>query len=239
MTSTNNFDKSSTGVNIEFLGMMDTDRSQMDFRENIEIIQHDGYQTTSIGYYIDNGNVKGFDEIEFTVKGKTAVLRKYIIDNGRYYSLDEVKKMKKAELVELFMETLDRNRKELLIDFAMDKLENIDGLEVVPNKELNVITTRGYSQGDYAKVIYCPSDLKECWGNDPKKEDIQKMVDHYYWDAPVWARFTIDGKEYDYFDMPEYDEYEWEPDKFAAYVSKESGVPEDQLKPLLPKHLEY
>lgn len=233
----NNFDKSSTGTDIEFVCQYDRDRSQYEFDENIEVIQHSGYSNTSIGYYIDNGNVPGADEIKFTVKGTT----KAIIESAKKYTyaysdlvaadgkeLEDIK----AEIVAVFE---DIN----LINYAMDKLPKIEGLEIMPNKNLIVLTSRGYSQGNYAKVIYCPEDLEKCWGNMPTQKSIQKMVDHYYWDSPIYARFKINGTEYAYEDTPFYDDYEWKRREFIEYVSKESGVAKDVLKNFVPEYPEY
>src|SRR5690606_40049194 len=36
-----------------------------------------------------------------------------------------------------------------LIDYALERLTEVDGLEFVPKKELVTIATCGYSQGDY------------------------------------------------------------------------------------------
>lgn len=229
--------KSSTGTDIECNCMYDTDMSQHEFTENIEIVQHGGYSTTSIGYYIDNGNVAGAGDIEMTVKGTTAAIiaaaKKYtatyndlVAASGK--ELEEVK----AEIVSVLDDVS-------LINFALDKLPVIEDLEFVPNKNLIVLTTKGYSQGDYARVIYCPEDLEKCWGNYPKQEEIQKMIDHYYWDAPIYARFEINGEEYNYHDMPAYDEYEWERDKFIDYVAKESGIEKETLEQFVPEYPEY
>ena len=34
-------------------------------------------------------------------------------------------------------------------------------IELIPNTEIKHIVTKGYSQGDYAKVFYLPERLKE------------------------------------------------------------------------------
>ena len=233
-TVRNNFDKSSTGVDIECICQYDSGRSRWEFEENIQIVQHDGYRTTSIGYYIDNGNVKGHVDIKFTVKGTRERKIEY---------LDEIFSVTKEDIQTWDDATLDSEIMSYvevtLIDYVMDRMDSIDGLEFTPNKNLIVLTTRGYSQGDYAKVIYCPDDIEKAWGRYPKQEDIQKMVNHYFWDAPIFAVMTIDGKEYDYQEMPEYDDYEWKRDKFLEYVAKESGIEREKLEKFVPEYPEY
>ncbi len=229
-TVRNNFDKSSTGTDIECRCYRDTHQSQLDFSDNIEIIQHSGRSTTSIGYYTDNGNVKGVDDVKFTVKGDKAVKIKWYVDNVRPYE-----DMTENDIDAEILETLGVN----IIDYALDRLPTVDGLEFVPNKNLIVLTTRGYCQGDYARVIYCPEDLETAWGVYPKQENVQESINHYYWDAPIYCCFEINGEEYNYHDMPEYDEYEWERKKFIAYVAKESGVPAEKLESFVPEYPEY
>ncbi len=235
-TRQNNFDKSSTGTDIEISCFYDTDVSRMNFKENIEIVQHSGYSTTSIGYYIDNGNVEGKDKIRFKVKGTKAAKVKYLVSQTSF----DAKEIRTWDTDTLDTEILGYEEDVNLINYALDKMPAApEGLEFVPNKNLEVITTRGYCQGDYAKVIYCPEDLKECWGNDPVQANIQKMVDHYYWDAPIYCQFTINGEEYNYYDCPEYDDYNWKRDEFIAYVAKESKVPAETLEKFVPEYPDY
>ena len=231
----NNYNKSSTGTDIECDCSYDLDRRQWEFEENIKIIQHDGYRTTSIGYYIDNGNVECPDKVSFKVKGDKEAKIKYLID-ATNFDREEIETWSEETIDE---EIIGHENDINLINYALDKLPDVPGLEFVPTKNLIVLTTRGYSQGDYAKVLYCPDDLEKCWGNYPKQEEIQKMVDHYYWDAPIYCLFTINGKEYRYDEMPEYDEYEWDRDKFLDYVAKESAVDRESLEALVPEYPEY
>lgn len=237
MTTRNNFDKSSTGVDISCSVYYDTDSSQRDFRENFESVQSDGYRTTSIQYYIDNGNVEGKDSVKFTVKGSVqdiiAAAKQYT------YAYADLVSASGKELEEVKAELIAQFEDVNLISYAMGTMPKIDGLEFVPNKNLIVTETRGYSQGDYAKVIYCPDDLKAVWGNEPKEEELQKMFDHYFWDAPIYAQVEIDGKEYSYWDMPDYDSYEWDRKKFIDYLVKESRVKAEQLESVIPDQPSY
>ncbi len=234
-TRKNNFDKSSTGTDIEISCFRDTDLSRMYFEEEIEILQHSGYSTTSVGYF--NGQGDKSDTVKMTLKGTTAA----ILAAARHYtsaysdivaaSGDELEEVK-AEIIGQF-EDID------LIHYALDRLPEIEGLEIVPNKNIIVLTTRGYSQGDYAKVMYCPEDLEKCWGNYPKQESIQEQVNHLYWDAPIYCRFTINGTEYIYDDMPEADMYDFKREKFIQYVAKESGIKAETLESFVPEYPDY
>jgi hypothetical protein len=234
-TKRNNYDKSSTGVDIECVCQYDADLSRNYFEENFEILQHNGYRTQSVLYFIENGNIEGHEAVKMTVKGTRETKEKFIVDLG-YQDADEVKTWDDETLdAEILGNVEDIN----LINYALDKMEDVPGLEFVPSKNLITLATCGYSQGDYSTVLYCPEDLEKAWGEMPTQESIQKMVNHYCWDAPIYARFEIDGKEYRYDDMPTSDEYEWDRDAFIAYVSKESGIDVEKLESFVPEYPEY
>lgn len=236
MTTRNNFDQSSSGLNIECTCFYDTDRSHMDFKDNFEVLQHSSYRTSSVLYYIDNGNVPvpGHDEIKFTVKGERSAKIKKLVELS-YFEEDEIQTWDDDTINQEILNYYEVN----LIDYAQDKLDIIDGLEFVPTKNLVVISSSGYSQGDYSTIIYCPDDLEKAWGNKPDENQIQKMVNHYLWDAPIYARCEIDGKEYNIWDMPGYDDYEWDRDKFIDWIAKESGIDKEKFEEYIPENPSY
>lgn len=232
MTIQNNFDNSSSGVNIECAAFYDTDRSRYDFEENFKVIQFSGYRTTSVLYYVGNGNVPDNDDISFSVKGKKSAKVDYLATELNYTK----KEIRSWDIDTIDTEILGQYEDVNLINYARDRMPDApNGLEFVPNKNLITVASCGHSQGDYAVIIYCPDDLKKTWGNEPKQNELQRLFNHYLWDAPIFALFTINDVEYRYDDMPDYDEYKWERDKFLKYVSEQSGVPIDTLEPLCPE----
>ncbi len=240
----NNFDKSSSGTDIEFVGFMDCDSSRRDFEENIEIIQHDGYRTTSIGYYIDAGNVPDSSEVKFTVKGERTVKEKYLVDTGRNYDAEDVSKWDDETIDN---EILSQNKDATLINYAMSLVSSRhgyfqavnDGLEIEPTKNLIAVEIRGYSQGDYAIVLYCPEDVEKAWGNLPNQSKMKEMFTHWYYDAPVYAVMTINGEEYNFWEFPHDNSYEWDKDKFVKWVSEQSKIPVETIAPFVPEDLDY
>ncbi len=231
----NNFDKSSTGTDIECNCSYDTDLSRMYFEENFEVLQHSGYRTSSVCYYIDGGNLPDSKSIKFIVKGDKSAKVKHLQDITNF-DAEEIETWDNDTMdSEIIGHESDIN----LINYALDRMPDIAGLDIVPDKNLIALATCGYSQGDYSTVLYCPEDIEKAWGKMPEQKDIQKMVNHYFWDAPIYAQFTIDGKEYHYHDMPKYDEYEWDRNAFLEYVAKESGVPAETLESFVPEYPEY
>lgn len=91
---------------------------------------------------------------------------------------------------------------------------------------------------DFAEIAYCPDDLEKAWGNKPDQNELSKTFDRLFWDAPIYACFTINGEEYRYDeDMP--DSYKWDKEAWAKIVSDKSNVPLETLLSMLPKTPDY
>ena len=101
------------------------------------------------------------------------------------------------------------------------------------------ITTRGYSQGDYAEIYYSKKDLKECWGNDVDENNLKKSAENLFWNHPLWFQVIIDGKDFDGLIDNEYmnfdDAKEQVEEKIKKEVSKEQF---DEFKKILDKTTE-
>lgn len=226
MTTRNNFDVSSSGVNIECTAFYDTGKSRRDFEENFKILQHDGYRTSTKAYYIDNGNVEDDDAITFELQGTEDDIKAALKKDG-YEDDDDTAK----DALEIFETSY--GEKITLLNYE-DFNQVYAPLSVKPSKAIEKTTTRGYSQGDYAEVFYCPEDLEKCWGKKPDESELQKIFDHLFWDSPVYATVKINDDEFSYWDQPDYDEYEWDREKFLKWVAEKSSVPFEKLDDIMP-----
>lgn len=238
----NNFNTNKDGHDIELYCVYDCDLSRMYFEKNFIMMQYSGYGEIAKAYYIDHGNVPAQDSIEFSVKGlKKDILGFCKTEIHHYYEDSELNKMTKDELAEIVLEGLAN---EYGTPSVMDYQEINEyyfkdtQIEIIPDRRIVCVSIRGYSQGDYAEVFYSPDDIKDCWGKEPSESEIQKICERLFYDAPIYARFYIDGEEYHYFDYVE-DEYEWEPQIFIEGVAKDSGVSEEELKSFVPKYPGY
>lgn len=230
MTTKNNYDQSSSGVNIEFTVFRDNDKGMMDFQDNMKVLKQERRGGT-VAYYIDGGSVKDDESVSFTLKGDAANVEKYLLNDG-YDLKDMDEQAQRDEIINaLNPKVIDYN-----IHNAYDLKDT--GLEFVPDKALSTVSIHGYSQGDYAEVIYCLSDLTAARGNEPKEEKLKEYFTHYFYDQPIYATCTINGTEYYYWDTPDYDEYGWNKDAFLKYVSEKSGVSIETLAALCPDNAE-
>ena len=215
----NNFDQSSSGINLELSCFRDCHRSAMDFEESFHIIQHGGYRTNTIAVYTEYGNVRGdfsFDDpnqYRFTAKEfRQAFAASYDTELSQHYFSKPFSKLTKAELVE-FLEcsTYDSSER---AEFYQDNFTPI----------YSIIETRGYSQGDYAEVIITRQFkewLKENGRTFEQSEaDLSDTIDHLFWDAPIYCRLIIDGGNEFYIDELLADLYDWDKDKVLAKINE-------------------
>lgn len=230
----NNFDMSSTGTNIEAVAFWDTDISTYEFKENFEILQHEGYSTSTVAYYIDNGNVKGADDVEFTIEGDRAEKERFYL----YVISSDSESLKDFTDDELNESILDAYGERVTVlnmeDFETTMFKDFK-LVLKSSKNIEKLVTRGYSQGDYATVYYCPDDLKAAWGNEAKESELQDVFNHLFWDAPIYACIEVNGEEYHY----EFDRYEFERDNFLKQVAEQSGASYEALDAILPNEPSY
>lgn len=229
----NNFDCSSTGLNIEVSACYDTSYADIIFSDMYTTYwtRHHGesnlYVRTGcfdmnnipttvgeVGYFKNNG--KG----PITKETMVEILNEY-----REYCYD----------TESF--TMKELREELgLIDirYVPDLLHNY-GEYYHLNDGVALYVSRGYCQGDIANVLCSEEVAKNYWN----------IVDHELWDCPVSARVTISGCEYDYYDFDGCEQYEWCKEQFVNGVvnafTNDKELQErlrKQLNTMLPDELE-
>lgn len=241
----NNFDKSSTGTDIEVYCAYDWDVACMDFKENFKILQHESYHKTCKAFY--TGQELDPDSITFTIKGTVKEMRRFAKAECYWLESREVNKLNKAGLIDEINELLARsevicvlNYQELNEEFfspthyfGKEEPESYD-LELVPDRTLLWVSVSGSSQGEYAEVCYAPDSVYPKYDESGMKQYFERL----FYDAPIYARFDIDGEEYYYHEYVD-DTYEWEPEAFAEGVAKDSGIDVETLKGFLPEYPDY
>lgn len=214
----NNFDRSSTGVNIEFRGYFDNWQSRADFEDNFKVLKW-GRHGADLLAYIDWKKITAPEKI------------------GDVFKIN--KHAKKCDILDLDYfegETLAEIKDELLNKPIEDweDFENVLDLKA----GFEIIGTTGYCQGDYCKVLIDKKALGQVWGREPDIDSLQEEINHLCWDSPVSASLTINDTEY-FYDEHDLDRYDWQREKFAEIVAKESGVAVETLLAILPEHLDY
>lgn len=224
MTIINNYDQSSTGVNIEFSGCWDTDLSRIYFNESFKRVC-DGVFT-----YGGANGVKPCMDI------KIKALKKDLLKFVSEHITEDCESWSKSDLLDSAMDYLEQELVEY--NYNIEELASYCQFEVSFKNEIEIFITRGYSQGDYAKVIVDHTECKKAFGNNAYKKTLQQYIDHLFWDSPVFARLEIDNKEYEYFEYCD-DSYSWDREKFINGVSRDSGVSVKVLENIVPSELDY
>lgn len=227
----NNFDKNSQGPSIELTCFHDSDLSRMYFEENFKIMQHEGYRTFTKAYYIDNGNVPDDDEITFTLKATPEQKTTFLKKEG-YTDDDMPPEEDQAEYI------IDTYGEKITLLNYQDFNKQFEPMTIEPSKRIEWINIRGYSQGDYAEVAYCPDDLEKAWGNKPEENDLKKTFERLFYDAPIYCSFEIDGEEYRYDEfMP--DSYDWQAEEFAKIIAEKTKIDYETIFNFLPQYPDY
>lgn len=228
----NNFDSSSSGVNVEVNVYRAEIDAQYRYDENFEELC-----SNDVKQYIDWGNI-GVCSNEELFKIKTSNSKQSIIDAIEYlvgYCDDSIVKDDLIEVLydmdfcDLYAPTWSRNK------------SVFDLLDVKCNFE--VVVSTGYSQGDVRDVII-PHKLADVWGC--KKSDMmngmQEEIDHLIWDTPINGEIVVDGSEYfitEYMDS----NYEWDADavleSFKSTHDDLDDVVFEEIEELLPTELDY
>ncbi len=221
MTHSTNFDTSTTGINIEVTAFQDGMMAQEYFNENLTNIKD------SLFIYNEGGEKADAFDLKNLIYKENLVshLKEFLRDDDAtmsYYEPAEINKMLKDELVNLVDTIFD----EMSLDEASE-LAYDNGLTIGVHGYTEY-TTRGYSQGDYAKVLV-PDALVADW--------MQDNLDHLFWDCPLYMRIEVNGEEW-YPDV--HDHYDYDKEEIIKLLLKDFNVDEvDEITKCLPDELEY
>ena len=197
----NNFDQSSSGVNLELDIYYDTLLSQDLFYECfIKADKSDQYGGDSVWIYVDHGNIGKIDltdpsSYEFTKKDLlTALLEKWHKDDldqtSKNYFDKPLSKLTKNELFLLVYEM-----EEIIVDTVDFYCEHLQ-------TKFETVAIRGFCQGDYAEIIVPDYYFDEMGTEKPNSvEDFfYDAFVNYFYRAPFYALLTIDGNSFNFLD---------------------------------------
>lgn len=245
-----NYDTNSKGLNIEVSAFLDTDASQINFNDNIEVLQYSSYNNYSVGFYTDCGQIE-VPEIQdlLIVKGKTRDIKRFLVQEHYLYK-ETIQNDDRESVINELIAQMDFSWND--IAKAVLHNENISGqylmdygIDILLNeKQYKFVETRGYSQGDYAICIV--KNNKE-WM--PSKD----YIDDLYWNAPIYFKVTINDIELDESDIldgllkNEYDTYNYDKDKVIAKILSLDCIKKlnrneeikEELENLIPDEIQY
>ena len=207
----NNFNTSTTGVDIEFSVFADSFRSQEEFNNTFKTVVESDNRSYGLYHYTSWGEeeevgLSDLKALDYKNNTKHCLLTYALGEDWNYYSKTEIRAMKKQELIDLIesdsvLDYMDLNEIE---EWASDNSFGI-GLD-----NYEIIKTRGYSQGDMAQVLV---------RNELLDAELRTLIDHLFWDAPTVYTLVIDGEDY-YIDEHIEDSYEYDADEVYKICKK-------------------
>lgn len=218
MTTTFHGSVSNNTVDLELRVFRDTDQSQHDFDDTMHMYSYSGYHTTARAFY------KGYDGSDSDVPVLIAdcydlsdVTRK----EARAFVVDVLKDgnwVTVRDIVSECKQYYDGNWKDYLSDVLEDHYKISDMFDDEERPDIgkfkyDVVSVRGYSQGDYAEVMFDASR----WNGDSSAA--QRHFERLFYDSPVYARLEVDGEEY-YLDELMEDVYEWDRDEIIKIIEE-------------------
>lgn len=223
----NNFDQSSSGLNIELNTMYCIESARINFDENFK---RDEYLEDHF-HFVDYGNHNVIDLLDIENYKFT---KKDIIDglcSDSQCSLDYLK--------QVFLEdqgfSFSRATKSDLIEYVESTVYNTNNLVEFYIEHLNprfeVLTVNGYSQGDVLNVIFSHEAIEE-YTFDDKETFINKMCDYSQnlaFSCPVYACLEIDGNEV-YLDHYLKDIFYWDKEQVLAGLSTDENFTSEYTK---------
>ena len=204
-----NFDQSSTGLNLELTCFYDTCIAQMDFQDNIVLLE-EKFRGTNTYLYVGWLSMKASD---FERTYKLPEPKQLFKDYFRYTQECDISVASLSQIKEVlgylkhYDNTLLReaHSEGLLEAIKCDMRWNDpvhEFLEEYYEPEFFELTTSGYSQGDYAKVIIPKEVLIDFGHTDPTQEiadSFQETINHLFWDAPLYCHLDINDEVEFYF----------------------------------------
>ena len=219
----NNFDQSSTGLNISASAFRDTDLSHFYFEEAFFTIK-EGNKDLLVyceGNFSDFEKEYSFTKAELVAAWSKVESRADFLENFRSRMGFGYSKATKQDLID-YCETETGGGGDWL-EFQQ---------EVGFKANFDVVVSRGYCQGDYREVIV-PHKFWDIVGI-PKPLDVQSNlgahIDSLLWDCPIYSRFTVNAEEF-FIDQELKNSYSWDKAEalgIAAKLIKDSFTSEEQ-----------
>lgn len=216
----NNFDCSSTGINIEVDAYYSTTGSQIIFNDTYDVVRYRGRDVSLlIRRYDFDKQIDKLTDVGKFVSGKRGPMSKEtmceILNELSSYSYDT-----ESFTYEELKEELDNLDIQNLPD-AIYYFKDFFRL----NEDIDLYLSKGYGQGD-ATYVLCKAETSKKYHH---------LIDRELWDCPIEACVVIANVRYDYNElMP--DPYNWDKEGFITKVV-DKYTQDTEVKELISRQL--
>jgi hypothetical protein len=179
----NNFDKSSSGIDIDLNIFFDLSEAHSRWHENFVSVDDENDSTY---LFIMDGNLK--DTVDYTVlpKQKTKILKAYSCD------IDDMKYFKTLSQEDILSELFSTSN-----DYDIHADVIIEKIRTVRLTEYAEICLMGYSQGEVIKILVNTKEFEKVAGISFDADKEKKLLYNLFFDAPLYAYITINNNDYD------------------------------------------
>ena len=216
----NNFDCSSTGINIEVDAYYSTTGSQIIFNDTYDVIRYRGREVALL--------IRRYDFDKQVDK---------ITDVGKFKSGTQGR-LSKETVCEILNElsSYSYDTQSFTYDELKEELDNLD-IQNLPlcmhqfseffklNEDIDLYLSKGYCQGD-ATYVLCKAETSKNYHN---------LIDRELWDCPVEACVVIGNVRYDYNELMD-DPYVWKKEEFMKKLV-DSYTTDTEVKEFLSRQL--
>lgn len=208
----NNFDMSSTGVNLELSCMRDLDLARIWFDDCLKLYKanHNNLMYSYTGAELNPIDPEDVSEYDYTNVSLLELLEALNLDREEfrnYYDCDP-EDATTDQLIDYF-DTIKQYE-----EVTEELIEHLD-------PKFDVLTVRGYCQGDEA-TIYLPHDYWVNVGAERTPEAVEEMREHLeniVYNQPIYCHLEIDGQDHDLMENIS-NLYDWEPEKVLENAKK-------------------
>lgn len=170
--------------------------------------------------YVDYGNIKSSYDLGDWQNFKATKEQIKIAMLG-YFNNEDLKYNSNNYFDKPFSKLCKQELQELSSILCYGSQELDEFLTVNFTSLYEVLTSRGYSQGDYTQVVFskeCIAYLQKETGKtwDQLVDGLQTEIDHLLWDQPLYARLTVNDNDEIYLDELLKDIYSYDKDDLLS-----------------------
>ena len=185
----NNFDQSSSGINIELFLGYDIDLAGINFEDNFELIDSKFIFYKDYGNMELNENLDYYFNVEDTKENRKGLLK--ALHSLEYFTGF---KLECYTTYYLFQQLLICSYAVLKNLNEIKNLLSTNNVKFSTNFECVEIT--GYNQRDYNTILVDKKQFKAVNGVDFDSKVYRRRFKHYCYDSPLSCRAVINNKEY-------------------------------------------
>lgn len=231
----NNFNMSSSGVNVEVNIIWSTMNSQILFDESIVNIGDRKFLYTGCNN-LSNDYQMFKDVLVDDTRHNKIMMIKSMVKNACYVYSDF-----KGDDFQTVLDEFIVNNDGLYINDVDDLIAFMDDYKITYKRGYSSVDITGYSQGDFARVYVNDADYLETFGAPVNLDSLKTECEHLFYDAPLYGEIVVDDNTI-YITEIVSDIYEYDKDDILESLNKRDDLSITalvEIEKLLPESIDY